>query len=85
MGVAGDGVALLSVLDTADEERLEVAGGSTSTTRNTALPSRTLRTFSASQSPRGEEDEEGDPIKASQNALPNLRKTVWLAMAANMA
>ena len=72
---------------------VEVAvAGSTSTTRKTALPSRTLRTLSASQSPPREkdeegddEDEDGDPIKASQTALPNLRKRVWLAIAANMA
>ena len=58
---------------------VETVAGSTSTTRNTALPSNTLRTLSASQSPREEdedEDWEGDPIKASQTALPNLRKRV---------
>ena len=56
--------------------------GSTSTTRNTALPSKILRTLSASQSPapplrdvEAEEDDE-DPVKASQNALRNLRNTV---------
>ena len=79
--------------ETAPPETL-VAAGSTSTTRNTALPSKTLRTLSASQSPRDDVDDEddeddeeceGDPIKASQTALPNLRNTVWLAMAANMA
>ena len=84
----GDPDGVVSVLDT-DAGAAAVLAGSTSTTRNTALPSRTLRTLSASQSPRDDdvEDEEweGDPVKASQNALPNLRKRVWLAMAANIA
>jgi len=87
---AGD-VVDLSVLDK-DAEAAKLVTGSTSTTRNTALPSKTLRTLSASQSPRGVEDEEEDedeweedPVKASQKALPNLRKTVWLAMAASIA
>jgi len=91
LGDAG-GVLVVSVLDTEPEVVAEVVAGSTSTTRNTALPSNTLRTLSASQSPREEEVEEGkeeeeeeDPVKASQNALPNLRKTVWLAIAANIA
>jgi hypothetical protein len=76
------------VLDTDAEAAAETVAGSTSTTRNTALPSRILRTLSASQSPRDDEEDEeweGDPIKASQTALPNLRKRVWLAMAANIA
>lgn len=84
----GDVDAVLSVLDTGAEAAVGTVAGSTSTTRNTALPSRTLRTLSASQSPRDDkedEEEREDPVKASQNALPNLRKTVWLAMAANMA
>lgn len=80
-----DADGVVSVLDT-DEAAAGTVTGSTSTTRNTALPSRTLRTLSASQSPRDEEEKwEEDPVKASQNALPNLRKTVWLAMAANIA
>jgi len=75
------------ILDTG-AAAVETVAGSTSTTRNTALPSKTLRTLSASQSPRDDDEEEeweGDPIKASQTALPNLRKRVWLAMAANIA
>ena len=89
LGNAGD--VELSVLDTDAEVAAKLVTGSTSTTRNTALPSRTLRTLSASQSPREVEDEdedeewEEDPVKASQKALPNLRKTVWLAMAASIA
>lgn len=78
----------MSVVATDAEVATEIVAGSTSTTRSTALPSRTLRTLSASQSPREveeEEVEEEDPMKASQNALPNLRNTVWLAMAANIA
>ena len=75
-------------VDTTAEEAVAAAAGSTSTTRNTALPSKTLRTLSASQSPRdeeAEEEEEEDPVKASQNAFPSLRKIVWLAIAANIA
>ena len=86
----GDADGEESVLDTDAETAaaVEAVAGSTSTTRNTALPSRTLRTLSASQSPRDDEEDEeweGDPIKASQTALPNLRKRVWLAIAANIA
>ena len=77
-----DGVETNVEVEAADD----TVAGSTSTTRNTALPSSILRTLSASQSPRDDdEDEDGDPIKASQTALPNLRKSVWLAMAANIA
>ena len=78
---------VVSVLDADEAAAAGAVAGSTSTTRNTALPSRTLRTLSASQSPRDEEEGEWeeDPIKASQKALPNLRRTVWLAMAANIA
>ena len=93
-GVVLDDVTETEVAAAAIEIPVEaVVAGSTSTTRKTALPSRTLRTLSASQSPPrekdeegdDEEDEDGDPIKASQTALPNLRKRVWLAIAANMA
>ena len=63
--------------------RLVLALGSTSTTRNTVLPSKILRTLSASQSPPPPpprdveaEEEDEDPVKASQNALRNLRNTV---------
>ena len=77
---------MLNVLDVEAEVATKEVAGSTSTTRNTALPSRTLRTLSASQSPRDEETEEDeDPVKASQNAFPSLRKMVWLAIAANIA
>lgn len=87
----GDVDGVLSGLDTEADTAAGTVAGSTSTTRNTALPSNTLRTLSASQSPRDDDDDEDDddceedPTKASQNALPNLRKTVWLAMAANIA
>ena len=58
------------------------AGASTSTTLTTARPSRTLRTFSASHCLVAEV---GEPEKASQNALPSLLKSVWLAIAAAAA
>lgn len=67
-------------------------GGSTSTTRNTALPSNTRCTLSWSQLPGwgayaayGDDDdveevdkaeEEEDPVNASQNAEPNFLNTV---------
>jgi hypothetical protein len=62
----------------------EGAGASTSTTLTTALPSSTLRTFSASHC-LDAEGWAGEPEKASQNALPSLLKRVWLAMAAAAA
>ena len=72
----------------ADDAACEVACAeedtSTSTTLRTALPSRTLRTFSASQCLVAE-GEEGEPEKASQKAPPSLLKRVWLAMAATAA
>jgi hypothetical protein len=52
-----DADGVVSVLDT-DGAAAGAAAGSTSTTRNTALPSRTLRTLSVSQSPRDVEEEE---------------------------
>lgn len=60
------------------------AGASTSTTLTTALPSSTLRTFSASHCLVAE-GWAGEPEKASQNALPSLLNSVWLAMAAAAA
>jgi len=75
----GDADGVVGVLDTDAVAAAETVAGSTSTTRNTALPSITFRTLSASQSRDKEDEEEGDPMKASQTALPNLRRTVWLA------
>lgn len=70
--------------DCAGEGTRAGAGTSTSTTLRTARPSRTLRTFSASQFLVAEVWE-GEPAKASQNALPSLLKSVWLAIAATAA
>lgn len=71
--------------DCAGEGTRAGGGTSTSTTLTTARPSRTLRTFSASQFLDAEEPWAGAPAKASQNALPSLLKSVWLAIAAAAA
>jgi len=62
------------------EARTKIAeedkGLSTSTTLTTAFPSKTRLTLS---------DEENTRVKASQNTLPSFLRTVWDAIAANIA
>jgi len=65
-------------------------GGSTSTTRTTAVPSSTRRTFSASHAGARafcaeEEDGGEDPEKACQNALPRRWTSVCEAIVASAA
>lgn len=74
-------------------EHFSFSSGTTSTTRTTARPSSTLRTFSASQvlitsfaDTDAEEDEEGaEPEKASKNALLMRESKVCDARAATIA
>ena len=78
----GKGVDIGAGLDNGD------GVGSTSTTRTTALPSRTFLTLSASKSflsDDGEDEDEEPPEKASQNAEPSLRTSVCDANEASIA
>jgi len=69
-----------------------VNGVSTSTTRTTALPSSTFRTFSASHDLVADVDAEAavegsaePPENASQKAPPSFLSSVWDAIAASIA